>query len=121
MIKLKIHKLVFTLFAYFNLVTISAQFHEVGAFIGASNYIGDIGTDKYIDPNSPAFGIVYKWNATDRFSLRAGFSTTKLKENEYGNSDINRFSRSLKLKTAYKKRWQELKLIFLNLISTMKP
>ena len=35
MIKLKIHKLVFTLFAYFNLVTISAQFHEVGAFIGA--------------------------------------------------------------------------------------
>ena len=112
MIKLKIHKLVFTLFAYFNLVTISAQFHEVGAFIGASNYIGDIGTDKNIDPNSPAFGIVYKWNATDRYSLRAGFSTTKLKENEYRNSDINRFSRSLKLENSIQEAMAGIEINF---------
>jgi hypothetical protein len=112
MIKLKIHKLFFTLFAYFNLVTISAQFHEVGAFIGASNYIGDIGTDKYIDPNSPAFGIVYKWNATDRYSLRAGFSTTKLKESEYRNSDINRFSRSLKLENSIQEAMAGIEINF---------
>ena len=56
------------------------SFTKLGAFIGGSNYIGDIGTDKYIDPNSPAFGIVYKWNAADRFSLRAGFSISKLKK-----------------------------------------
>ncbi|MFQ3340625.1 MAG: hypothetical protein ACI9TK_000277 [Flavobacteriaceae bacterium] len=78
----------------------SAQFHELGAFIGGSNYVGDIGTDKYVHPNSPALGIVYKWNVTDRYSIRAGFSISNLKENEFRNSDLNRFSRSLKLENS---------------------
>ena len=64
---------------------VTAQFHELGAFIGGSNYIGDIGTNKYIHPNSPAFGIIYKWNATDRYSLRAGVSISNIKENEFRN------------------------------------
>jgi len=74
-----------------------SQFHEVGLFLGGSNYIGDIGTDQYIDPNSPAVGLIYKWNVTDRYSLRAGFTTTKLLETEYNNNDLNRFFRSYKL------------------------
>jgi hypothetical protein len=97
MIKFKLHKLFFTIFFYFFVIALSAQYHEVGAFIGASNYIGDIGTDKYINPNSPALGLTYKWNATDRYSLRAGFTFTKLVENEYRNNDLNRFRRSYKL------------------------
>ena len=79
---------------------VTAQFHELGAFIGGSNYIGDIGTNKYIHPNSPAFGIIYKWNATDRYSLRAGVSISNIKENEFRNDDLNRFSRSLKLENS---------------------
>ncbi|MDA0984559.1 MAG: DUF6089 family protein [Bacteroidetes bacterium] len=74
-----------------------AQFHEVGLFLGGSNYIGDIGTDRYIDPNSPAIGLLYKWNVTNRYSLRGGFTLTKLVETEYNNSDINRFNRSYKV------------------------
>ena len=62
-----------------------SQFHELGLFLGGSNYIGDIGTDRYIDPNSPALGLVYKWNVTDRYSLRGGFTFTKLTETEYNN------------------------------------
>ena len=58
------------------MVNMTAQFHEIGAFVGFSNYVGDVGTDRYVNPNSPAFGLVYKWNATDRYSLRAGFSFT---------------------------------------------
>ena len=71
-----------------------SQFHELGLFLGGSNYIGDIGTDRYIDPNSPALGLVYKWNVTDRYSLRGGFTFTKLTETEYNNSDLNRFVNS---------------------------
>jgi hypothetical protein len=97
MIQLKIHRLIFTAFAYFFIVNARSQFHEIGAFIGSSNYIGDIGTDKYIHPNSPALGLVYKWNTTDRFSLRAGFTFSKLEENEFRNRDLNRFRRSYKL------------------------
>ena len=85
------------LFFFFFLSYVTAQFHELGAFIGGSNYVGDIGTNKYIHPNSPAFGIIYKWNATDRYSLRAGVSVSNIKENEFRNDDLNRFSRSLKL------------------------
>ena len=80
-------------------ITTSAysQFHELGLFLGGSNYIGDIGTDRYIDPNSPALGLVYKWNVTDRYSLRGGFTFTKLTETEYNNNDLNRFRRSYKV------------------------
>ena len=76
---------------------LNAQTHEVGLFIGGSNYIGDIGTDRFIDPNSPALGVLYKWNTNDRYSLRAGFTFTRLQETEYNNSDLNRFRRSYKV------------------------
>ena len=56
-------------------------------FLGGSNYIGDIGTDRYIDPNSPAIGLLYKWNVTNRYSLRGGFTLTKLVETEYNKED----------------------------------
>ena len=88
---------IFICWALLFLSPLAAQTHELGGFIGASNYIGDIGTDKYIHPNAVAFGILYKWNTTDRYSLRAGFNHTRLKENEYYNSDFNRFRRSYKL------------------------
>ncbi|MGA0443673.1 MAG: DUF6089 family protein [Flavobacteriaceae bacterium] len=78
----------------FSTVELNAQTHEVGLFIGGSNYIGDIGTHRYVDPNSPALGVLYKWNTTERYSLRAGFTFTRLKENEYRNNDLNRFRRS---------------------------
>lgn len=76
---------------------VTAQFHEIGVFLGGSNYIGDVGTDRFVDPNQLAYGILYKWNMTDRYSLRAGFTATTLSENEYRNSDINRFRRSFKI------------------------
>ena len=64
-----------------NLVT--AQFHEIGIFLGGSNYIGDIGSHRYIDPNEFAYGVVYKWNVTDRYSLRSGLTLSNLNENEF--------------------------------------
>ena len=75
----------------------SAQFHEIGIFLGGSNYIGDIGSHRYIDPNEFAYGVLYKWNVTDRYSLRSGVTFSNLNENEFRNSDINRFRRSYKV------------------------
>ena len=48
------------------------QFHELGLFIGGSNYIGDIGTNRYLDPNSPAVGVIYKWNIQSAILLGEG-------------------------------------------------
>ncbi len=76
---------------------IKAQFHEIGIFLGGSNYIGDVGSHQYLDPNEFAYGILYRWNITDRYSLRGGFTLTTLNENEYRNNDINRFRRSYKI------------------------
>ena len=87
--------------ACFFLATVaSAQFHEVGVFLGGSNYVGDVGSHRYLDPNAFAYGVVYKWNVTDRYSLRGGFTLTNLMENEYRNNDLNRFSRSYKVENS---------------------
>ena len=87
--------------ACFFLATVaSAQFHEVGVFLGGSNYVGDVGSHRYLDPNAFAYGVVYKWNVTDRYSLRGGFILTNLMENEYRNNDLNRFSRSYKVENS---------------------
>ena len=37
----------------------NSQFHEVGLFIGGSNYIGEVGSDYYILPTNSAFGLIY--------------------------------------------------------------
>ena len=70
----------FLIIAYSNL---SAQYHEIGAFLGGSNYIGDIGPTRYISPNNTAFGLLYKWNLTTRYSLRAGINLSKINWNPY--------------------------------------
>nr|WP_315147496.1 DUF6089 family protein [uncultured Flavobacterium sp.] len=48
----------------------NAQIHEVGVFVGGSNYIGDVGSTTYIAPNQLAMGILYKWNKNPRLAYR---------------------------------------------------
>ena len=33
-----------------------SQIYEVGGFFGGSNFVGDVGSTKFIDPNSYALG-----------------------------------------------------------------
>ena len=75
---------------------LNAQYHEIGAFLGGSNYIGDIGPTRYISPNNSAFGLLYKWNLTTRYSLRAGINLSKIKSSDYDTGDLNRFKRGYK-------------------------
>ena len=94
------HKKVYIVFCFFSAIITSAQFHEIGVFLGGSNYIGDVGTDRYLDPNELAYGVIYKWNVTERYSFRGGFTFTTLKENEFNNNEISRFKRSYKVENS---------------------
>ena len=69
------------------------QFHEVGVFLGGANYIGDIGATYFVYPENPAFGLVYRWNRTTRYSLRANAVIMNIKKSDYSPADFARFNR----------------------------
>jgi len=68
----------------------AAQMHEVGFFLGGSNLIGDVGSRKFINTKSPAFGLIYKYNITTRYSLRGSFSYSKLVNRNFFSDEPNR-------------------------------
>ena len=77
---------ILTLFFLFQMA--QAQIHEIGVFAGGSNFIGDVGKTNYIAPNQPAFGILYKWNKSPRYSWRFSATMSKVKAND-ADSDLN--------------------------------
>lgn len=66
-----------------------AQKHELGIFLGGTNYIGDIGKTSYIYPNELSGGIVYKLNLNPRIALRANASYFPISGND--NASNNSF------------------------------
>jgi len=80
----------------FNCISIHAQIHEIGVFLGGSNYIGEIGSTSYIAPNEPAFGIVYKWNKSPRHAYRFSYTQTQISGNDKDSDEIGRINRGYK-------------------------
>ena len=70
-----------------------AQFHEIGSFLGGANYIGDVGGTYFVSPENPAFGLLYKWNRTTRYSLRANAMLMNVRKSDYSPIDFARFNR----------------------------
>jgi hypothetical protein len=68
----------------------NAQIHEVGVFLGGSNYIGDIGLTNYISPKEPALGILYKWNKSPRHSFRFSYTQSKIVANDLDSKEPGR-------------------------------
>jgi hypothetical protein len=66
----------------------NAQIHEIGVFLGGSNYIGDIGKTNYINPNELAYGVLYKWNKSPRHSYRFSYTQSKITANDI-ESDVS--------------------------------
>lgn len=61
-----------TLFAVifaFNFV--SAQKYEGGAYVGVNKIVGDVGNSYFTGYSGPTAGVVFKWNLTERFLMRA--------------------------------------------------
>jgi len=86
----KILVVVLSLFFY---LTSNAQINEIGVFAGGSNFIGDVGTTQYIHPNSPALGLIYKWNKTPRHSWRFSFIKSKITAKDIESNDQKRIVR----------------------------
>ena len=72
------NRLVVFFFLLLASLPLSAQIHEVGIFLGGSNYIGEVGPDRYVSPNEPAIGILYKWNRSPRHAYRISYIQSKI-------------------------------------------
>jgi hypothetical protein len=81
------------LLCLFPLITLNAQIHEFGVFIGGSNYIGDVGSTAYISPNEPALGILYKWNKSPRHAYRFSYTQSKITANDLDSEEAGRYLR----------------------------
>jgi Domain of unknown function (DUF6089) len=88
-------KIKIALICLFFFTATQAQINELGVFVGGSNFIGDVGSTTYVNPNSPAIGLVYKWNKTPRHSWRFSYTQAKLEGNDKNSDDIQRRNRNL--------------------------
>lgn len=91
-----------TLFLILGATSVQAQIHEIGLFLGGSNYIGDIGPTDYIAPNKPAFGILYKWNRSPRHSWRASYTQSTIASYDRDSEVPARKSRDYRFKNDIK-------------------
>ena len=72
-----------------------AQIHEIGVFVGGSNYVGEIGSTSYIKPNEIAYGVIYKWNRSPRYSWRFSYIQSKITAQDNKASENARVLRNL--------------------------
>lgn len=64
----------FIILSLLGVYTAQSQIHELGVTVGGSNYIGDIGSTKYINPTDMAYGFQYRWNKSPRHSWRVNYT-----------------------------------------------
>jgi hypothetical protein len=50
------------------------QEYEIGVSLGGANYVGDIGSTSYINPNKLAGTVFFKYNYNPRVALKATYS-----------------------------------------------
>lgn len=82
--------------------TSNAQIHEIGVFLGGSNFVGDVGKTNYISPNKLAFGVLYKWNKSPRHAYRFSYSQSQIAGFDSQSSESSRKIRGYKFKNDVK-------------------
>lgn len=95
----KIFNLLLCLFPF---MAMNAQIHEIGVFVGGSNYIGDVGLTTYISPNEPAFGLLYKWNKSPRHAYRFSYTQSKIVANDFDSKEPGRNQREYRFENNIK-------------------
>jgi hypothetical protein len=83
-------------------ITAKAQINEIGIFAGGSNYIGDIGSEYYINPNNFMAGIIYKWNINPQMALRGTFTYAELSADDANATNSARQQRGLRFTNSIK-------------------
>ena len=71
----------------------SAQTFEVGPFIGGANYIGDVGSTAWINPNTLVAGGIAKWNRSDRHSIRLSLLYADISADDSKSNEVRRQQR----------------------------
>lgn len=92
----------FKLIFLFCFISMKAQIHEVGIFVGGSNYIGDVGSTTYIAPNQPAMGILYKYNKNPRLSYRFSLNGAYYQADDLDSKEPGRNQRGYQFKNSIK-------------------
>jgi hypothetical protein len=83
-------------------ISTQAQIHEIGVFVGGSNYIGDVGPTTYIAPNEPALGLLYKWNKSPRHAYRFSYAQSKISSNDLNSKETSRSQRGYHFENSIK-------------------
>ena len=73
----------------------AAQIHEIGLYLGGSNFIGDVGATDYIAPKNLTIGGIYKWNRSPRHSYRISLLFSELEGIDKNSDDPSRQIRGL--------------------------
>jgi hypothetical protein len=93
--------LIFLFLMFFNHFS-NAQIHEIGAFLGGSNYIGDVGETTYINPDKIALGVLYKWNKSPRHSYRFSYMQSTVTGNDLDSKIPGRKDRGYQFENSIK-------------------
>jgi hypothetical protein len=71
----------------------TSQTFELGGFVGGANVIGDLGSTTYVNPNTLAFGGIFKWNRSERHSFRFSAILAKAEGNDAESKESRRKQR----------------------------
>ena len=87
------NRLFLSLIFLFTFSIAKGQIHEIGVFAGGSNFVGDVGSMTYLNPNEFAYGLIYKWNKSTRHSWRASIKNIKITADDDQSKDERRKQR----------------------------
>lgn len=77
-----------------------AQLYEAGVFVGGSNYIGDIGSTYFVQPNRIAVGGIARFNYTPRIAFRLTGIYTRLHDDDSRAQTNFRRNRGLRFRNS---------------------
>ncbi len=101
----------------FTLLTVNnaaAQIHEIGAFVGGVNYMGDIGPTNFVNPNQLVIGFLYKWNKSPRHSWRFSYIQGTISSEDSKSESPAKIQRDLKFENSIKEFSAGLEFNFLD-------
>jgi hypothetical protein len=107
-------KKLFHIIALFISITSFGQIHELGVFVGGSNYIGDVGKTDYFAPENATLGLIYKWNKSTRHAWRFSYMMSSIIAKDNESKAPNRKLRGYEIKNNIKEFAAGLEFNFLD-------
>jgi hypothetical protein len=82
-------KLIAVILIMLSSIATYAQNGDIGLFAGSSYYTGDLNPGTPFKNSSPAFGAFYRYIINNRLALKAGYTGTTLKSDDFQNRGIS--------------------------------